>query len=110
MPQTPLTILTVPNPKLRERAEDVDVSTLDKLRANGFLEKLVQTMVIADGVGIAATQVGIPHRIIVVLNGKIPTVYVNPIITSRSLRTAVDTEGCLSVPGMIGAVRRSASV
>lgn len=110
MPKIPLTILTIPNPKLRERAEDIDARTLEQLRAHGFLDKLVETMTIADGVGIAATQVGVPHRIIVVLNENTPMVYVNPIISSRSLRTTVDTEGCLSVPGMIGTVRRATSV
>jgi peptide deformylase len=67
-------------------------------------------MKVADGVGIAATQVGVPHRIIVVLEGKTPRVYVNPVIASHSVRTAVDTEGCLSVPGVIGLVRRAKSV
>ncbi|MBI4450301.1 peptide deformylase [Candidatus Uhrbacteria bacterium] len=110
MPNAPLTILTNPDPRLRQRAAEVDVSTLKRLRSDGFLDQLVATMRVADGVGIAATQVGVPHRIIVVLEGKTPRVYVNPEITSHSVRTAVDTEGCLSVPGMIGLVRRAKSI
>jgi len=86
------------------------MATLTRLRNDGFLDQLVATMLVADGVGIAATQVGVPHRVVVVLEGKTPRVYVNPEITSHSVRTAVDTEGCLSVPGIIGLVRRAKSV
>ena len=110
MPKIPLAILTIPNPRLRKRAEDIDAATLEKFRRDGFLDKLVETMEIADGVGIAATQVGVLHRIIVVLNGNTPTVYVNPTITSRSMRTAIDVEGCLSVPGIVGTVRRARNI
>ena len=105
-----LTILTLPNPRLRQPATEVDEHTLERLRADGFLDALREKMVVADGVGIAATQVGVPHRIIVVLEGRTPRIYINPEITSRSLRTAVDIEGCLSVPGVIGAVQRAKSV
>ncbi|MBI4142477.1 peptide deformylase [Candidatus Uhrbacteria bacterium] len=110
MSTPPLAIITNPNPRLRQRAEDVDIKTLARLRAEGFVDALVETMRIADGVGIAAPQVGVPHRIIVVMEGRTPRVYVNPVITSRSLRSAVDVEGCLSVPGVVGAVRRATSV
>lgn len=105
-----LTVLTIPDKRLRQRANEVNVATLARLRDEGLFDALIATMVGADGVGIAATQVGIPHRVIVVLEGKTPRVYVNPEITSRSVRTAVDTEGCLSVPGVIGLVRRARSV
>lgn len=105
-----LTVLTVPDKRLRQRAREVSQETLAKLRAEGLFDDLVHTMRAEDGVGIAATQVGVPHRVIVVLEGKIPRVYINPEITSHSVRTAVDTEGCLSVPGVIGLVRRAKSV
>lgn len=105
-----LTVLTIPDKRLRQRAREVDQATLTKLRVEGFFDDLIHTMRAEDGVGIAATQVGIPHRVIVVLEGKISRVYINPEITSQSVRTAVDTEGCLSVPGVIGLVRRAKSV
>lgn len=105
-----LTVLTVPDQRLRQRAREVDSETLAKLRADGLFDDLIHTMRVEDGVGIAATQVGIPRRVITVLEGKTPRVYINPEITSQSVRTAVDTEGCLSVPGVIGLVRRAKSV
>lgn len=105
-----LTVLTVPDKRLRQRANEVDRMTLAKFRADGLFDDLILTMQEKDGVGIAATQVGIPHRVIVVLEGKTPRVYVNPEIMSHSVRSIVDTEGCLSVPGVIGFVRRAKSV
>lgn len=110
MKKIPLIVLTNPNPLLRKRAREVDVATLERLRNDGFLEKLLKTMVVADGVGIAATQVGVAHRIIVVLDGNTPRIFANPVITSRSLRSGVGIEGCLSVPGVVGTVRRAKSV
>lgn len=105
-----LTVLTVPDKRLRQRARKVDQATLTKLRTEGLFDDLIHTMQAEDGVGIAATQVGVPHRVIIVLEGKTPHVYINPEITSQSVRTAVDTEGCLSVPGVIGLVSRARSV
>jgi len=105
-----LSILTDPNPLLRRRAAEVDAATLERLRRDGFLDRLTATMIAADGVGIAATQVGVASRIIVVLKERQPHCYVNPEITSRSTRETTDTEGCLSVPGVIGVVSRSNTV
>lgn len=110
MPKTPLTILTHPNPLLRIRAAAVDAATLERLTREGFIAALMETMRIADGVGIAAAQVGAAHRIIVVAEADGPHVYVNPEITSRSIRTGVGLEGCLSVPGVVGSVRRAKAI
>lgn len=110
MKKTPLVVLTNPNPLLRKRAREVDVAIIERLRDEGFLEKLLKTMIISDGVGIAATQVGVAYRIIVVLDGNTPRIFANPVITSRSLRSEVGIEGCLSVPGIVGTVRRAKSV
>ena len=105
-----LRVLTVPDKRLRIPAAPVDAQTIRRLRDDGLFEALVATMHAENGVGIAATQVGVPYRVIVVLEGSTPRVYLNPEITTHSVRTAVDTEGCLSVPGLIGLVRRAKSV
>lgn len=105
-----LPVLTNPDRRLRARSMEVDITTLARLRAEGVFDDLIATMRAEDGVGIAAPQVGIGSRVIIVLDGKTPRVFVNPEITSRSLRTAVDTEGCLSVPGVVGLVSRSRAV
>lgn len=110
MIRTPLTILTLPDRRLRQPAVTVDRAALERLQRDGFIDALVETMRVADGVGIAATQVGAAHRIIVVLEREQPTVYVNPEITARSIRTEVGAEGCLSVPGVVGTVRRAKSI
>lgn len=107
---TTLKVLTLPDARLRSPAVPVTRTALTGLRRSGFLDALVATMHAEDGVGIAATQVGSPLRIFVALEGRTPRVYVNPELTSRSLRTAIDTEGCLSVPGLIGTVKRHRSV
>lgn len=109
MPKT-LPVLTIPDERLRKPAKPVSLETIERLRAEGFFDALIATMRKEDGVGIAATQVGSAHRIFVALESRTPQVYINPEIFGRSIRTAVDTEGCLSVPGVIGAVRRAKSV
>jgi len=108
MPET-LTILTYPNPALRRWAaevEEVDAAVRD------IVARMIETMHANKGVGLAATQVGIDKRI-VVLNpaGEESTdmVLINPMITER--RGAMEgEEGCLSFPGLCGVVRRSAYV
>ncbi|MFH1098542.1 MAG: peptide deformylase [Candidatus Uhrbacteria bacterium] len=110
MPHAPLAILTYPDPKLRQQAVEVDAVVLKQLRSSHFIDRLVETMSSAGGVGIAAPQVGVLLRIIVITNQRGPVVYINPTVTSQSLRSAVDIEGCLSVPGIIGTVRRARNV
>lgn len=106
----PLPVLTDPHPLLRQRAHEVDAKTLERLNAEGFIDALVETMRVEDGVGIAATQVGHLYRVIVVTEGARVQVYVNPVISGRSLRRETDIEGCLSVPGKVGYVRRARAV
>ncbi|MDO8425746.1 MAG: peptide deformylase [bacterium] len=108
MPKS-LPVLVNPHPLLRQRAQEVTSETLAQLRREGFIDDLVKTMQVEDGVGIAAIQVGYLHRIIVVQEGMRVRVYINPTISSRSLRRESDVEGCLSVPGVVGTVRRARS-
>jgi peptide deformylase len=85
------------------------VSSLD-----GSIQKLIddmlETMPAASGVGLAAPQVGVSLRIAVIgLTDEDPIVMVNPEIVKRSGERTV-VEGCLSVPGYRGEIRRSVSV
>ncbi|MBI4433853.1 peptide deformylase [Candidatus Uhrbacteria bacterium] len=105
-----LPVLTNPDRRLRAHAVTVDDAARERLRTDGTFDDLIATMRAEDGVGIAAPQVGIGARVIIVLDGKTPRIFINPEVTSRSVRTAVDTEGCLSVPGIIGLVSRSRAV
>ena len=80
-------------------------------RLKKLLDDMAETMYNADGVGLAAPQVGEPIRMIVIDvqddHGLIELI--NPVITYRE-GTAVDTEGCLSVPDIYGEVERAAKV
>lgn len=116
---TILDIKTPPEPVLRAEAEKVRAFTSD-LRQ--LAEDMVETMRAAPGVGLAAPQVGVSQRLIVVefaeptedpqAEPPTPELYrvVNPEIVTQSKETLVGTEGCLSLPGYLGDVERSRSV
>jgi len=105
-------IVTNPNPVLRRKARKVNQFGKELQR---LIDDMVETMRSAPGVGLAAPQVGISQRVIVVEFGdeqdeNIPPklyVLVNPEITRFSSETTVGMEGCLSIPGILGDVERS---
>ena len=102
-----LSICFVPDPVLRRRAKRV--SSLDG-SIQRLIDDMLETMPAASGVGLAAPQVGVSLRIAVIrLTDEDPIVMVNPEIVKRSGERTV-TEGCLSVPGYRGEIRRSVSV
>ena len=110
------TIVTLPDPVLRRKARPVSdfgpaLQTL--------VDDMVETMRLAPGVGLAAPQVGISDRLIVVEypendeqedSPKKLYVVVNPEITDMSQETESGIEGCLSLPGLLGEVDRSLAV
>jgi peptide deformylase len=109
-------IITLPDPILRRKARpvnrfDADLQTL--------IDDMIETMRDAPGVGLAAPQVGVPERVIVVEYNedeedenapKKLYVMVNPEIKISSEETEIGTEGCLSVPGWQGEVERALAV
>lgn len=106
MAQLQLTVLHFPDPRLRKRAVPVDV-------IDGPLQTLIDdmfaTMYAAPGIGLAATQVNIQKRVIVIdvsEDRNQPLVLINPIILERSGEEEME-EGCLSVPGFSETVRRA---
>jgi peptide deformylase len=86
------------DPALRMRAAEVE-SFDDELPR--MAERMIALMHDADGIGLAATQVGILRRFFVFNDGEVDRMVVNPVITRSSTKTEVDDEGCLS----LGAVR-----
>ena len=104
-----LHIVHYPAPVLRARAEDIrEVSSFLKELA----ERMGELMGEAQGVGLAANQVGWPYRF-VILNptlepGKVEA-FINPVIITKEGRM-VEEEGCLSVPGIHARVRRAEKV
>src|SRR3990172_9087165 len=101
---TVLNIRLVPDPMLRRKARPVKVID-DSIRK--LARDMIETMQAAPGVGLAANQVGVLKRVIVLqMPDKDPQVMVNPQVVLREGERQID-EGCLSVPGYMGLVTRS---
>lgn len=109
-------IVTVPNEVLRRKTHKI--TTFDK-DLQKIIDDMVETMRKAPGVGLAAPQVGLLDRLIVVEydeddevedSPKKLYVVVNPEIIKASEETEMGIEGCLSIPGLVGEVERSLAV
>ncbi len=107
-------ILTVPDPRLRRKARPV--KKVDK-KVQALFDDMLETMYAAPGIGLAAPQIGVGLRVIVLdlpeeeddpLTGQ-PIFLANPELVSASGREE-DQEGCLSVPGYVGYVERATDV
>ena len=96
-----------PDPVLRMRAREVD--TFDDV-LQGLIRRLRQLMHDANGVGLAATQVGILQRVFVFQQDEETHAIVNPVITERSEELEVGDEGCLSLQGVLVPVERHVSL
>jgi peptide deformylase len=101
-----LTILEFPDPKLRKRA--IPVGTVDDA-LNTLIDDMFETMYDAPGIGLAATQVDVHIRLLVVdvsADNNEPIALINPEILEKDGET-VSEEGCLSVPGYYEEVKRA---
>ena len=100
-------ILTEPNPILRQISKTVEKVGKEEQE---LMKDMLDTMYAANGIGLAAIQVGIPKRIIVIdLNKnekKTPMFFVNPVIKERNRINSVYEEGCLSVPNQFAEIDR----
>jgi peptide deformylase len=112
---TKLDIITIPDKKLRLTSDAVE-RVDDDLRR--FMDQMLATMYAADGLGLAAIQVGVPRRVITLDVARRedekadpkPLFLINPEIVSVSDETAVYGEGCLSIPEYYADVERPAEV
>jgi len=105
-----LPILRYPDPRLHKVAKPVQVVD-DRIRQ--LVQDMAETMYDAPGVGLAATQVDVHERVVVIdvsEEGNQLLVLINPEITWKSEETQVYEEGCLSVPGIYDEVQRSAQI
>ncbi len=105
-----LPILCYPDPRLHTVAKPVEAVD-DRVR--GVLDDMLATMYDANGIGLAATQVDIHERIVVIdvsEDRDQPMVLINPEITWYSDDKVLGDEGCLSVPGIYDGVERSSEV
>ena len=105
-------ILTVPDPVLKQVSKRVETVT-DEIRA--LMDDMLQTMYAAPGIGLAAIQVGVPLRVIVMDispedGPRAPRFFVNPEILETVSEMQPYEEGCLSVPDFYDTVERPAKV
>ncbi len=104
-------ILTEPNKVLRQISKPVDkVTKQDQI----LMDDMLDTMYHANGIGLAAIQIGIPKRIIVMdiakkNEKKNPMYFVNPIIKNKNNDLSTYEEGCLSVPDQFAEIDRPAT-
>ena len=101
-------ILTEPNKILRQISVQVE-SVGDEERK--LMDDMLETMYLAPGIGLAAIQVGIPKRIIVMdisrdENKKEPRYFVNPVVKNKNKEKGTYEEGCLSVPDQFAEISR----
>ena len=100
-------ILTEPDPFLRQKSSEVEQVT-DETRK--LMDDMLETMYDAPGIGLAAIQIGVPKRVIVIDlsrdEKKSPLYFVNPKIIKKSDTDSTYEEGCLSVPGQFAEVDR----
>ncbi|MEO0754449.1 MAG: peptide deformylase [Pseudomonadota bacterium] len=102
-------ILTVPDPRLKEVSTPVEGGVTDEHRA--LMDDMLETMYAAPGIGLAAIQVGVPLRIIVMdlsEDKTEPRYFVNPEVLETAEETKPYEEGCLSVPDVFDDVERPA--
>ena len=102
------TILTEPNQILRQISKPVEKVGKEEQQ---LMNDMLDTMYSANGIGLAAIQIGVPKRIIVMdlskdENKKEPRYFVNPIIKDKDISKSTYEEGCLSVPNQFAEIDR----
>ena len=101
-------IITEPDPTLKKISEPVDRVGTEEQK---LMDDMLETMYDAKGIGLAAIQIGVPKRIIVMDIGnrekeKEPMYFVNPVIKNKNSEHSTYEEGCLSVPNQFAEVNR----
>ncbi len=105
-----LDIVIHPNDILRQICAKIAPNEIEKEKIQQLSRDMAKTMVIKDGLGLAAPQVGQIVRLIVVSTVDGPMPMLNPVITQTSLIKEWGEEGCLSLPQLFGRVKRSKSI
>ncbi len=109
-------VLRLGDPRLRLRSAELEAADFGSTRLMALVDDLRDTMAACNGAGLAASQIGVPLRVVlygVDSNPRYPdappipeTLLVNPVITPIGVEFEMGWEGCLSVPGLRGQVRR----
>lgn len=104
-------IITVPDPRLKLVSEPVEGGVTDEIR--DLMDDMLETMYEANGIGLAAIQIAVPKRIIVMdlsEERNEPRFFVNPVVTPLTEDNQPYNEGCLSVPDVYAEVERPKKV
>ena len=105
-------IITVPDQALRKVSEPIEKFGINEKR---LIKNLFDTMYSANGIGLAAIQIGVPKRVVVLDvskddKKKEPYCFINPIIKRKSNETSIYEEGCLSIPNTFIEIERPKSI
>ncbi len=105
-------LIILPDPQLRQASKPIERVDTEILR---LADDMLETMYDAPGIGLAAVQVGVPRRLLVIDiaregEDKQPLVFINPEVVASSDERSVYEEGCLSIPDYYAEVERPARV
>lgn len=103
-------IITYPNELLRQKSAPVSPQEIKNGENKKLIAEMRKTLKQADGMGLAAVQIGTLKQVILVETDKGVHAFINPKIIKKSWKKIAIEEGCLSVPGKNGFVKRAASV
>src|SRR5690242_14434899 len=101
-----LPITKLGDPILRKVSRTIDLAVISTSEFRRLVEDMIETMHAANGIGIAAPQVGVELQVAIINAKDRPFAIINPRITTKSVRKETAEEGCLSIPGVFGIVKR----
>ncbi len=103
-----LKIITLPEyeKELRQSSAEIKPEEIKQAKLQSFFNALAETMVKADGLGLAAPQTNRHIRVVAVNIDDQPQIFINPRIMSKSWAKNIMEEGCLSIPNVYGPVKR----
>lgn len=101
-----LKIITIPDPVLRKKSKDIILKEINSRDFTKLVSAMSKTMLETDGAGLAAPQVGKNIRLAVINSKDGPICLINPKIMRKSWAKELGDEGCLSIPGIFGKVKR----
>ena len=101
-----LKIITQPNPILRKKSVEINPKEMKSREFKSLLSSMAKTMVKTDGVGLAAPQIGKNIRLAMINSKDGIFCLINPKYTKKSWARELAQEGCLSIPGVFGKVKR----
>lgn len=101
-----LKIITQPNPILRRKSKEIDLKKISSREIKSLISSMIKTMAATDGAGLAAPQIGRNITLAAVNSKDGAFCLINPRITKKSFARELGQEGCLSIPGVYGQVKR----